>query len=55
MFDCGWLRWVLCMRKGLVIFYFSFVEDDGGKVLYGDSVKIDLVASFGRWSCSWRA
>ena len=40
MFDCGWLGWVLCMRKGLVMFNFSFVEDDGGKVLYGDSVKM---------------
>ena len=28
------------MRKGLVMFNFSFVEDDGGKVLYGDSVKM---------------
>ena len=40
MFDCEWLGWVLCMRKGLIIFYFSFVEDDGSKVLYGDSVKL---------------
>ena len=28
------------MREGLIIFYFSFVEDDGSKVLYGDSVKM---------------
>ena len=28
------LRWVLCMREGLVVFDFSFVEDDGGKMLY---------------------
>ena len=28
------------MRKELVMFDFSFVEDDGGKELYGDSVKV---------------
>ena len=28
------LGWVLYMREGLIMFYFSFVEDDGGEMLY---------------------
>ena len=28
------LGWILCMREELIVFDFSFVEDDGGEMLY---------------------
>ena len=28
------------MKEGLIVFDFSFVEDDGGKMLYRDSVEM---------------
>ena len=28
------------MREGLIVFNFSFVEDDGGEMLYRDSVEM---------------
>ena len=34
------VRMVLCMREGLIVFYFSFVEDDGGEMLYRDSIEV---------------
>ena len=28
------------MREGLIVFNFSFVEDDGGEMLYRDSIEM---------------
>ena len=43
-FDFRWffvgLGWVLCMREGLIVFDFSFVEDDGDKMFYRDIVEM---------------
>ena len=43
-FVSGWfsvgLGWVLCMGEGLIVFNFSFVKDNGGEILYRDSVEM---------------